>query len=69
MPCTHNQACLRWLQEIGMWEKRCPCGFVAYGVTVADAFRVFRKKVPGLRSGAARPRCLPGPVCNNFGDG
>jgi hypothetical protein len=32
------------LPKIRMWERRCPCGLNAYGMTLPDPFRVWRAK-------------------------
>lgn len=51
VPCPHNEAYLHRLDDIRMWSYACPCGLVAYGLEVFDAFRVFRRKAPGFRVG------------------
>ncbi len=57
MACPHNEACLYWLPVIAMWEKRCPCGLNAYGVTLPDLYRVWGWKARvGETDGASRAR-------------
>ena len=49
MACAHDEACLHWLPEIEMWERRCPCGLNAYGMTLPDLFRVWRRNAAAGR--------------------
>lgn len=43
--CDHREA--HWLPLdgiVGMWRYTCPCGLEAFGVSLADAKRVFGQK-------------------------
>lgn len=57
--CPHGEAHWERLLDVGLWAYSCPCGAAAYGITLADANRVFRDREsnPNLRvQGAARRR-------------
>ena len=57
MACPHNQAILHWIPDIKMWERRCPCGLNAYGMTLPDLFRVWRHNTEKAGRGSGRSRC------------